>query len=142
MTLVAPFEARPTTQNIDADGMDIDPVQATSTAHSILLTSSTGSLSLITPLSESTYRRLSTLQNVLLASTLDSHAHYASLNPRAYRQVETDGVGGRGIIDGDLVRRWWEASTQQRANSADKAGGSVWDIRADLAVAAGQGLRF
>lgn len=102
---------------------------ATSTRHRILLTTQSGSISLLTPVPESTYRRLSNLQNILLTS-LDFHP--CSLNPRAYRQIETDGVGGRGIIDGNLVRRWWETSTQQRVNSADKAGGSVWEIRGDL----------
>ncbi|KIV89940.1 hypothetical protein PV10_07294 [Exophiala mesophila] len=100
-----------------------------SSRHRILLTTQSGSMSLLTPVPESTYRRLSNLQNILLTS-LDFHP--CSLNPRAYRQIETDGVGGRGIIDGNLVRRWWETSTQQRVNSADKAGGSVWEIRGDL----------
>ncbi|OCT51295.1 Protein CFT1 [Cladophialophora carrionii] len=108
-----------------------------SQAHTILMTGATGSLSLLTPLSEPTYRRLSTLQNVLLSSALDSHAHYAALNPRAYRQIETDGIGGRAVIDGDLVRRWWELSTQGRASASDKAGGSVWDVRGDLAIVGG-----
>jgi cleavage and polyadenylation specificity factor subunit 1 len=138
MTLVPPAAAaaaqRSTPANT-ASSMDLDA--PSSQEHTILITGATGSLSLLTPISESTYRRLSTLQNVLVSSALDSHAHYAALNPRAYRQIEADGIGGRGVIDGDLVRRWWELSTQARASASDKAGGSVWDIRGDLAIVAG-----
>ena len=139
MTLLPPPSQKSST--IDPSNpsqMDIDhPAGVPHQPHSLLLTSQTGSLSLLTPLTEQTYRRLSTLQNILLSSTLDATSHFASLNPRAYRQVETDGVGGRAVIDGDLVRRWWEVSSQQKSNAADKAGGDVWDVRADLAVVGG-----
>ncbi|KAJ9610046.1 mRNA cleavage and polyadenylation factor subunit [Cladophialophora chaetospira] len=138
MTLLPPLPPNPS-RTSERDSMDID-TPPPGGSPSILLTSQTGSLALITSLPESTYRRLSTLQNILLSSTLDSHSHFASLNPRAYRQIETDGIGGRGVIDGDLVRRWWEVSTQQKANAADKAGGGVWDVRADLGVVGGEGL--
>ncbi|EXJ58311.1 hypothetical protein A1O7_05736 [Cladophialophora yegresii CBS 114405] len=135
MTLVPP--PRPAAAAAAAmSSMDLDDAPS-SQAHTILLTGASGSVALLTPLSEPTYRRLSTLQNVLLSSALDSHAHYAALNPRAYRQIETDGIGGRAVIDGDLVRRWWELSTQARASSSDKAGGSGWDVRGDLAVVGG-----
>ena len=105
----------------------------------ILITTQSGSLCMLTPVPEATYRRLSTLQNILI-TTLDFQP--CSLNPRAYRQVETDGVGGRGIIDGNLVKRWWEMSTQQRAASADKAGGSIWEVRGDLETMSGGNLGF
>ncbi len=133
MTLLPPHPPKTTDTSMDID-------TPTPSTHSILLTSQTGSLGLLTPLAESPYRRLSALQNILLSSTLDSHAHHASLNPRAYRAAETDGIGGRAVIDGDLVRRWWEVSTQQRVNSADKAGGSVWEVRSDLGGVGGGGL--
>lgn len=121
--------------------MDVDGVEAVGAVerHQILLTTQEGSLCMLTPLSATTYRRLSTLQNTLF-TTLDFHP--CSLNPRAYRQIETDGIGGRGIIDGNLVRRWWETSTQQRVASADKAGASVWEVRADLDFTSGPGLGF
>ncbi|EXJ92763.1 hypothetical protein A1O3_01315 [Capronia epimyces CBS 606.96] len=105
--------------------------------HRILLSTQEGSLCMLTPVPEATYRRLSTLQNTLM-TTLDFHA--CSLNPRAYRQVETDGIGGRGVIDGNLVQRWWETSTQQRVASADKAGASVWEVRADMDLISGRDL--
>ncbi|KEF59392.1 uncharacterized protein A1O9_04236 [Exophiala aquamarina CBS 119918] len=109
----------------------------TNSQQQILITTQSGSLCMLTPVPEATYRRLSTLQNILL-TTLDFQP--CSLNPRAYRQVETDGIGGRGIIDGNLVRRWWEMSTQQRAASADKAGGSIWEVRGDLELIKGGDL--
>lgn len=119
------------------DGMDLDSSPASEPLQRILLGTQSGSLCMLTPLPEASYRRLSTLQNTLLA-TLDFQP--CSLNPRAYRQVETDGIGGRGIIDGNLVRRWWETSTQQRVASADKAGGSVWEVRADMELIGGGDL--
>lgn len=138
MTLMPPSQ-RSTSHSTHSDMMDLDAPSSDS-SQQILLTSQSGSISLLTPLSEGAYRRLSTLQNILLAGTLDARSHFASLNPRAYRQIETDGIGGRGIIDGAVVGRWWEVSTQQRANSADKAGGGVWDLRTDLAFLSGREL--
>ncbi|EXJ66921.1 uncharacterized protein A1O5_10116 [Cladophialophora psammophila CBS 110553] len=140
MALIPPSLRRASHSTRDSDEMDLeDDNNVQPQPHQILITTQSGSLALLTPLRESTYRRLSTLQNTLVA-TLDHQP--ASLNPRAYRQVETDGIGGRGVIDGDLVRRWWETSTQQRVNSADKAGGSVWEVRADLAMITGTTLGF
>lgn len=128
MTLIPPTTTSNGQVNPD-DHMELDNPPETGSPHRILLSMQSGSLCMLTPLSEASYRRLSTLQNTLLA-TLDFQP--CSLNPRAYRQVETDGIGGRGIIDGNLVQRWWETSTQQRVASADKAGGSVWEVRSDM----------
>lgn len=124
--------------DMDVDGPGGAGEMATSLSR-ILVATQSGSLCMVTPLPESAYRRLSTLQNTLL-TTLDFQP--CSLNPRAYRQVETDGIGGRGIIDGNLVKRWWETSTQQRVASADKAGGSVWEVRADMELISGGDLGF
>ncbi|OQV04048.1 CPSF A subunit domain-containing protein [Cladophialophora immunda] len=138
MTLIA--SSAPNNSRGSNDEMDLEDSNNNSNQPQpaqILITTQSGSIALLTPLRESTYRRLSTLQNTLVA-TLDHQP--ASLNPRAYRQVETDGIGGRGVIDGDLARRWWETSTQQRVNSADKAGGSIWELRADLAMLTGANL--
>ncbi|OAL38255.1 hypothetical protein AYO20_02314 [Fonsecaea nubica] len=143
MTLIPPSSPRVFNgNNLDSDEMEFEDNShnpSLAQPHQILITTQSGSLALLTPLRESTYRRLSMLQNTLIA-TLDHQP--ASLNPRAYRQVETDGIGGRGIIDGDMVKRWWETSTQQRVNSADKAGGSVWEVRSDLAMITGANLGF
>ncbi|RMZ79436.1 hypothetical protein DV738_g3373, partial [Chaetothyriales sp. CBS 135597] len=102
--------------------------------HQLLITTQSGALAVLTSLSEFSYRRLSTLQNIL--TTQLSHA--CSLNPRAYRQVETDGMGGRGVIDGEIVKRWVGLSSQQKVTLADKVGArGVWEVRADLELVRG-----
>ncbi|EXJ91000.1 hypothetical protein A1O1_04107 [Capronia coronata CBS 617.96] len=140
MVLLPPQPVPSNQRDLDMD-MDVDGVEAVGVEerHRILMSTQEGSLCMLTPLSEASYRRLSTLQNTLV-TTLDFHA--CSLNPRAYRQIETDGIGGRGIIDGNLVQRWWETSTQQRVASADKAGASVWEVRADMDLISGRELGF
>ncbi|KIW17037.1 hypothetical protein PV08_04228 [Exophiala spinifera] len=138
MSLLPPRTTGAVVAGGDAD-MDLDGGGRMANFSRILVATQSGSLCMITPLPESAYRRLSTLQNTLLA-TLDFQP--CSLNPRAYRKVETDGIGGRGIIDGNLVKRWWETSTQQRVASADKAGGSVWEVRADMELISGGDLTF
>lgn len=138
MTLT-PQKSLASTRRSSDVSMDMANDSHASTKQQILISSQSGSLCMLTPIPEASYRRLSTLQNVLL-TTLDFQA--CSLNPRAYREVETDGVGGRGVIDGNLVRRWWEVSTQQRVASADKAGGSIWEVRGDLDLICGGELGF
>ncbi|CAO1598257.1 mRNA cleavage and polyadenylation factor subunit [Xanthoria calcicola] len=91
---------------------------STPSPQSILLTSTTGSLSLLTPLSPSAHRTLTALQSHL-QTTLP---HPLGLNPRAFRSAgEGEGIGigmgiggagaggrGGGVIDGMVVRRWME----------------------------------
>jgi cleavage and polyadenylation specificity factor subunit 1 len=119
------------------DEMDIDNTPSYP-RHQILLCTQEGSLGLITPLSDATYRRLSTLQNLLI-SNLEQPC---GLNARAYRDVQTDGIGGRGMIDGNVVVRWLDQSSQHQASTADKIGGSVWEIRGDLEGVGGGGLGY
>ncbi len=135
--LLLPPTAGAALANSDLDDMDLDGGQQSGGLQRILVSTQSGSLCMLTTLPDAAYRRLSTLQNTLL-TTLDFQP--CSLNPRAYRQVETDGVGGRGVIDGNFVRRWWETSTQQRVASADKAGGSVWEVRGDMGLVSGDDL--
>ena len=104
----------------------------------LLLTTQEGAISLITPLSEQAYRRLSTLQNLLITNL----EHSCGLNPRAYRSAETDGVGGRAMVDGNLLLRWLEQSSQHQASLADRIGATIWDIRGDLEAVNGTGLGF
>ncbi|KAL1794582.1 hypothetical protein ACET3X_006398 [Alternaria dauci] len=84
-----------TTDTFTQDGPSTDDDNDTPTAaptprkpsqplHQILLTTQTGTLALLTPLPESSYRRLSALTS-FLSSTLDSPC---SLNPRAFRAAE------------------------------------------------------
>ena len=135
--LLLPPTASAAPANSDLDDMDLDGAQHSFGLQCMLVSTQSGSLCMLTALPDAAYRRLSTLQNTLL-TTLDFQP--CSLNPRAYRQVETDGVGGRGVIDGNFVRRWWETSTQQRVASADKAGGSVWEVRGDMGLVSGDDL--
>jgi cleavage and polyadenylation specificity factor subunit 1 len=104
----------------------------------ILLTSQEGSIGLITPLPEQTYRRLLALQNILTANL----EHPCGLNPRAYRAVETDGIGGAAIIDGSLVKRWLDADTFHQSSMADKVGSTVWEIKEDLNEITGDRLIY
>ena len=119
----------------EADNMDIDEASSRS---QIIVTTREGGLALITPLSEDTYRRLSTLQNILTANT----DHPCGLNPRAYRAAETDGIGGRAIIDGSLVQRWIDQSSHHKASLADKVGGTIYDIKRDLELISGGALSY
>jgi cleavage and polyadenylation specificity factor subunit 1 len=100
----------------------------TNSNRQILVTSQEGSVGLITSLPEQTYRRLLALQNILSANI----EHACGLNPRAYRAVETDGVGGASMIDGNLVQRWLDQDRFHQASTADKVGSTVWEIRDDL----------
>lgn len=121
-----------------ADSMAIDnpPPKPKS---QLLITHASGAISLVTNLDESAYRRLTALQNILLPQL----EHPCGLNPRAYRAVETDGEGGRGVIDGDLVKRWLELSSQHKASVADKVGArAVWEVRGDLEMVTGGGMGF
>lgn len=110
-------------------------------SHHILLTSSTGSLSILTPLSEPQYRRLNTLASHLINTLY----HPLGLNPRAYRvDKENDGggvVGNRTIVDGGVVGRWMELGSQRKAEIASRVGVSVEEVRESL-VQLGGGLGY
>ncbi|EME43798.1 hypothetical protein DOTSEDRAFT_79774 [Dothistroma septosporum NZE10] len=105
----------------------------------VLTTSLTGSIGMITPLDESSYRRLSALQTHL--TTILEHP--ASLNPRAYRAIESESFGGaRGVVDGNIVRRINELGAARRADVLARAGADAWSIRSDLEVVGGCGLGY
>lgn len=106
------------------------------TAQQILVTSQEGSISLITPLPEQSYRRLSALQNILTANL----EHPCGLNPRAYRAVETDGIGGAAMVDGNLVQRWLDQDSFHQSSLADKVGSTTWELREDLNEISGSNL--
>ena len=121
------------------DAMDT-AADATIPEAEILITSSTGSLALLSPLSEAQYRRLSTL-----ASHLTNTLHHpCGLNPRAYRHSKDapEGmVGARTVVDGGMLLRWSELGSQRRAEVAGRAGMDVDEVREDLAALMG-GLRY
>ena len=134
---LAPFSEQPLT-NGHAD-QDAEPSLPNATAlYHILTTSQTGSVGLITPVDESTYRRLSALQ-VHLTSILE---HTAGLNPRAYRAVESEGFGARGVVDGTLVQRISELGAARKAEVLGRAGADAWGLRSDLEIIGGAGLSY
>ncbi|KAJ4372482.1 mRNA cleavage and polyadenylation factor subunit [Neocucurbitaria cava] len=96
--------------------------------HQILCTSQSGTLALITPLSESSYRRLSNL-TAYLANTLDSAC---GLNSRAFRAGDSveggwdAGISARGMLDGNVLMRWGELGEQRRREGLGKYGGDEW----------------
>lgn len=118
--------------------MDIDSDES-GPLHQILCTSQSGTLALITPLSESSYRRLSGLAT-FLANTLDTAC---GLNPRAFRAVENElggGGGTRGILDGNLLMRWGELGEQRRREGLGKVGTDEWVFRTEREVLSGSGV--
>lgn len=104
--------------------------EATIPSHGLLMTTSTGSLGVLTPLTESTYRRLSTLASHLTNSLY----HACGLNPRAYRAGAGNGdvVGGRQVVDGAMAMRFWELSAKGRVEVASRLGVGVEEVREDL----------
>jgi cleavage and polyadenylation specificity factor subunit 1 len=86
----------------------------------------------VTPLSEHQYRRLTALQT-FLTNQLDNAC---GLNPKSYRLVETETMrfGSRGVLDGTLLGRWCELSSQRRAEALAKVGVDEWVVRGDLEV--------
>lgn len=103
-----------------------------------LVTTQSGALLNITPLDEQSYRRLGALQNHL-TSVLD---HPCGLNPRAYRNVESEGFGSRGILDGGLIQRWNDLGSQRRADACARVGAEEWQVRSDLEMIGGGGLGY
>jgi cleavage and polyadenylation specificity factor subunit 1 len=110
--------------------------EATIPDHEILITTNTGSLALLSPLSESQYRRLGTLASHLMNTLY----HACGLNPRAYR-IDRDApegmVGGRTIVDGSMLLRWTELGSQRRAEIAGRLGVDVEEVRDELVALMG-----
>ncbi|MCJ1355724.1 MAG: mRNA cleavage and polyadenylation factor subunit [Icmadophila ericetorum] len=77
----------------------------TSLPHHILLTSPLGTLSLLSPLPPTgshSYSQMQSLANHLQNTLLQP----AGLNPKMFRASTVDvGLGGRGVVDGNLLRR-------------------------------------
>ena len=133
---LAPFAQQPLTNGHSED--DTPPVAEAPSLQHILATYQSGAVGLVTPVDEATYRRLSTLQTNL-TSILE---HAAGLNPRAYRAVESEGFGGRGIVDGSLVQRISELGAVRKAEVLGRAGADAWSLRSDLEILGGGGLTY
>ena len=103
------------TENSEDEPALVNPPQT------VLLTTHTGSLALLTPLTEDTYRKLSTLSNHLSNALY----HGAGTNPTAYRIAEKAPeaiVGGRTILDGAILMRWMELGTGKRRDILSRLG--------------------
>ena len=133
---VVPSTLSPTSQQPMINGFEDD--EPMSKLFQVLTTSYSGSLGLITPVDESTYRRLGAMQ-AHLTSVLE---HSAGLNPRAHRGIEGEGFGARGVIDGSLVQRINELGSTRRAEVLGRAGADVWALRSDLEIIGGDGLEY
>ncbi|KAH9893038.1 CPSF A subunit region-domain-containing protein [Xylariomycetidae sp. FL2044] len=107
-------------------------------ASTILLTSPTGLIATLSPLTEPQYRRLSFLTGQL-HSSLPQHA---GLNPKDYRSpLATGAVGrfppgvdagmGRSLVDGAVLARWNELGAGRKAEVAGRVGfsGGVEEVR-------------
>lgn len=115
---------------------------STSPLHQILLTSQSGTLALITPVSESSYRRLSGLVTHM-QQFLDSAC---GLNHRAFRAADGvvdggwDAGTGRSMLDGNLLMRWGELGEQRRREGLSKWGGDEWVFWGEREVLGGWGI--
>lgn len=118
------------------DEMDVD--DRFSNQHHVLIASQNGSLALVTSVTEESYRRLSALQSQL-TNTIE---HPCGLNPRAFRAVESDGAGGRGMVDGNLLRQWLTLGKRRQTDIAGRVGATEWEIRSDLEIIGGDGLGY
>lgn len=120
----------------DYEPMETDTISPS--GYQVLVTSQTGSIGIISPIAEDSYRRLLALQSQLV-NTLE---HPCGLNPRAYRATETDGIGGqRGMIDGNLLLRWLDMGAHRKVEIAGRVGADAGAIRTDLGALHG-GLAY
>ena len=141
MTLVpstlSPFaEQQPLAEPANGDSSTPAPQQQHQPLFHVLITTQTGSIGLVTPVDESTYRRLGAVE-AHLTSILE---HAAGLNPREFRAVDSEGFGARGVVDGGLVQRISELGSTRRAEVLGRAGGDAWVLRSDLEILGGGGL--
>ncbi|MCJ1285002.1 mRNA cleavage and polyadenylation factor subunit [Xylographa opegraphella] len=103
----------------DGRARSVSPNDTPASLHQILLTSQNGAISLLSSLTPSAYRTLAAMQ-AFLTNTLP---HPLGLNPRAYRSAEADNtVGGRVMLDGDVLKRWKELGSWKRAEGMARAG--------------------
>ncbi|KAI9811358.1 MAG: mRNA cleavage and polyadenylation factor subunit [Pycnora praestabilis] len=123
----------------DAEAMDDVTSNPSQPSQQILMTTQSGSLALLTPLTEAQYRRLSALQ-IQLTNSLE---HPCGLNPRSYRAAAVDGgTGGRNVVDGTILRRYMELGSHRRAEICGKIGADPWEVRGDLEIIGGGGLGY
>jgi cleavage and polyadenylation specificity factor subunit 1 len=140
MTLLPSLTPALPTPPTNPDAMDTTTdtqPEPTSPPNHVLLTTQSGSLGLITPVDGNIYRRLNGLQTFLINS-LD---HACGLNPKGYRNVESERFGTKGFLDGTLLRRWNELSSGKRMEACAKHGDEE-ELRADLKAVGLEGLGY
>ncbi|KAH7001198.1 CPSF A subunit region-domain-containing protein [Ilyonectria destructans] len=103
--------------------------------HVLVLASPSGHLAALTPLPETTYRRLLSVTNQLLPAL----APHGGLNAKAHRlgdgsrYVGVEAAAGRSIVDGAVLARWTELAAAKRAEIAGKGGyDGVAELRDEL----------
>ncbi|KAF2719951.1 hypothetical protein K431DRAFT_313741 [Polychaeton citri CBS 116435] len=133
---LAPFTVQE--QMVNGDDEDSQQQQQDTLLSHLLITTASGSVSLITPLDEDTYRRLTALQTHL-TSVLE---HPAGLNPRAYRAVNSEEFGARGVVDGGIIMRFGELGTTRKNDVLGRAGMDAWNFRNDCEIIGGGGLGY
>ncbi|PHH82970.1 hypothetical protein CDD83_3097 [Cordyceps sp. RAO-2017] len=119
----------------------------TTRPHMLLLASPSGQVAAMTPLAESTYRRLLSVTNQLLPALVPHGGLHAKAHRLPDQQSRTAAVGvetaassGRAMVDGTLLARWSELGAGKRAEAASKGGyDGVADLRADLEAVLGWG---
>lgn len=125
------------------NGTKNDSENGDPTPRHLILASPTGVLACLSPLSETSYRRLASM-TTQLANSIPSAA---AMNPRAYRMPSAgspapgvDAAVGRTIVDGALLAKWSELGTGRRIEVAGRVGFSSPDeVRAELASVLGWG---
>lgn len=124
------------------EAMDVERTSSLQPLQQILHTTQSGTIALVTPLAESSYRRLSGL-SAFLANALESAC---GLNPKAFRISDVDDGGwdaggvGRGMVDGNLLMRWGELGEWRRKEGLSKVGTDEWLFWGEREVLGGWGV--
>ncbi|KAG5920077.1 hypothetical protein E4U53_003944 [Claviceps sorghi] len=108
----------------------------------LLLACPSGQLAALTPLGESTYRRLQSVTNQLHPAVVPhgglhakAHRHGGEPSGAAARTVgvDTAAAAGRTVVDGTVLARWNELGAGKRADVAVRGGyDGAADLRGDL----------
>ncbi|KID78715.1 Protein cft1 [Metarhizium brunneum] len=114
------------------------PQASSSSSHMLLLACPSGQLAALSPLAESTYRRLLSVTNQLHPAIVP----HGGLHTKAHRYpdpssvavgVETAASSGRALVDGTVLARWSELGAAKRTDVALRGGyDGVADLRDDL----------
>lgn len=111
---------------------------SSSSSHMLLLACPSGQLAALSPLAESTYRRLLSVTNQLHPAIvphggLHSKAHRYPDQSSVAVGVETAASSGRALVDGTVLARWSELGAAKRTDVALRGGyDGVADLRDDL----------